>query len=735
MILNFKRLMKPLIIAGTGFLSLIFMFFPYVSPAFLEKYSAYRCMGLGSSSPAAMVKAFEFDAAGVMYIVAFMMIILFLASLVLLLSGIAMIVREMFGLNLIIKVNPRLVDRITQYSLLAHSAANILGTLMVAVFCIANAGGIASLFDSTLPGVSMFFLLLISVGASVSLFVLERKLFSKPYLLRKVHICTQCGAYYGAPFQCCSVCGGALALQQVTVPNDFTANPPEVKDFDYALIPLFFKNLWAKVLGFFEKKNISHKQVYIGCAALGGVLLVAIVLLCIFGGPSPKYIALDDSAYIPLGHNDGKIYFLTNGDIEIVDIEEDTFYSLQTSLDGTTVAWLTSNDTLYLYRKGELTEVAKDVESFLLSAEGAGIAYVDGDRDLRLYSVKKDSGEKISSDVLEESFCISPNGQSVAYVKETDDEYKMYVSVNGKEEEKIGNRLYPYAISDKGEFLYYLNLENEALYVMEDLEDSTKLTPDDSRYSLRLYLNADHTQLLFDMSSNIYVVDNGDEKIKITSNGMDQFGDFEIFGTVQDEKRSCVTWPVEELEEQYFLNDEGGLYYLDSSFEPHHVASSVSYFHTSEAGDVLYYVAGYSDTLYRGEGNGKKMEAKQIASGVYGFVITADGTHCYYENSSDQLMYVKKNGAPKKIADDIYNFVVSHDGYAFVVCDYSSSTGGTLYSSHNGSEKKRLSEGVDDEMLVTTGGTYYVKIDGDDGIIFGAPKKMKFSKLYVMEGH
>ena len=733
MILNFKRLMKPLIIAGTGLLSLLFMFFTYISPSLLEDYSAYACMGLGSSSPAAIVTSLGFDAAGVMYIVAIMMIIMFITSLVLLLSGVAMIVREVYGVNLIIKVNPRLVDRITQYSLLAHSAATIFGMLMVVIFCVANAPGkLSIIIGASLPGVSTFFLFLLSVGASVSLFVLERKLFSKPYLLRKVHTCTQCGAYYAAPFQCCSVCGGALAPQQLAVPNEFTANPPVVRDFNYALIPLFLKNTWGKVLAFFERKNISRKKVYIGCAALGGILLISIVLLCIFAGPSPKYIVPEDTCLIT-GVDDGKLIILTDGKMETVDMESNP-YNQQYSLDGSVIAWTTADEVLYIYKNGKLTEVAQNVDNYLLSAEGTGIAYVDDEETLFLHSIKKNSSKEISKDVPENAFCLSPDGQSVAYVKFGDEKTGLYVSVNGKDSQHVGNSLYPFAISDKGEFLYYKNEESNALYIMEDLKDTMKLTKGDSYYfGVYLYFNADHTQLLFEDDSNLYVVDNGKEKVKISSSGLDQFGDFEEYGIVQTARGSCQTLPIEEFGDQYFLNDSETLFYLDSRFETHKVATYVSYFHTSESGDVLYYVAGYSSTLYRGEGNGKTMKAKQIASGAYAFKITTDGEHCYYRNSAGDLMYVKGNGAAKRIAEDVNGFVLSHDGYAFFMCDYSSRTGGTLYESHNGSSKTRIAENVDSEVLTTVNGTYYAQIDGDSEILYGAAKKAKFSKLYTAE--
>ncbi len=734
MILNFKRLMKPLIIAGTGLFSLLFMFFTYISPSLLEDYSAYACMGLGSSSPAAIVTSLGFDAAGVMYIVAIMMIIMFITSLVLLLSGVAMIVREVYGVNLIIKVNPRLVDRITQYSLLAHSAATIIGMLMVVIFCLANIGASAIFLNASLPGASTFFLLILSVGASVSLFVLERKLFSKPYLLKKVHTCTQCGAYYAAPFQCCSVCGGALALQQVTVPNDFTANPPVVKDFNYALIPLFLKNTWGKVLAFFERKNISRKKVYIGCAALGGILLISIVLLCIFGGPSPKYIVPEDTCLIA-GVDDGKLIILTDGKLKTVDMESN-IRNGQSSLDGSVVAWSTSDGTLYIYKNGKMTEVSQNIDYYLLSAEGTGIAYVNNEGTLSLYSIKKNSSKEISNDVPPNAFCISPDGQSVAYVKTTDSEEGLFVSVNGKDGKHVGNNLYPFAISDKGEFLYYKNNADNALYLMEDLKDTMKLTKGDSSYyGVLLYLNADHTQLLFEENEKIFIVDDGDEKVKISDSGLDQFGDYEKYGIVQSARGSCLTLPIKEFGDQYFLNDNGSLTYLDSRWKTYSVASFVSEFHTSVTGDVLYYVAGYSDSLYRGEGSGKTMKAKKIASEVYNVEITIDGNHCYYLTSSDSLMYIKKNGAAKRIAEDVDGFVLSHDGYAFFVCDYSYSTGGTLYESHNGGSKSRIAENVEDELLITVNGTYYVKIDGDDGILYGAAKKAKFSKLYTTKDY
>ena len=269
---------------------------------------------------------------------------------------------------------------------------------------------------------------------------------------------------------------------------------------------------------------------------------------------------------------------------------------------------------------------------------------------------------------------------------------------------------------------------------MEDLKKTMKLTQDDAYYyGTLLFFNADHTQLMFEENEKFYIVDNGNEKVKISGAGLDQFGDFEKYGIVQSSR--CTTLPIKEFGNQYFLNDNGGLYYLDGRFKTYQVASSVSKFHTSEAGDVLYYVAGFSDNLYRGEGNGRTMKAKEIASGVYDFEITTDGDHCYYLNYADELMHIKKNGAAKRIAEDVDGFTLSHDGYAFFVCDYSSSTGGVLYESHNGGAKTRVAENVDSDLYATVGGTYYFQIGKNEEAIYGAPKKANFTKLFTREGN
>ncbi len=754
---NVKRLLNPMICAVAGLFNFIFMFMNYAavfasqgSESESHGFSAYEALKFGEESLANILKQLlelfgkEAHATFLLVFVSMLLIIMIILSAGLLLAGCVGLVREFCGINLWGNVNPKLVTRISKSMLKIYFISNIASAGLLLISCLINlyTGDIYGYKISLglKPGIGMFFLLIFAVAEWIILLKLEKKFALVHDTAKLTYQCSACGAKAKTTDKFCSMCGASVvAIEPIQNEESNTTNPDEnlsdesndnVKNFDYSVITNFFKKIWNKAKEFMKKKNISPKMLYIAGGIVLFIIIAVIVLVNIPWPQAVTYIIPERDISYVYNETDDQTIIISNGERVKTIIEGKVILSAQ-SIDGETMALLSEDETLYVYGNGSLITASEYVQNFKLSAEGSAIAYINDEDELVLYTIGDKKSKTITDELVSmDTMCyyLSPDGNSVAYVEGGEEDFVLCVYSGGKRNEVEENAI-PFGLSNKAELIYYYNMDNDSIYVLKDDESPIKLVngiSDSYSYSsVQFRYNADHTQVLFCSDSNWYISDNGQEKQKISSKTITQFGNYTTWGLTASEGQVVTTTPIIDFKEQYFIDSSNTLYYINGKLEALEVADNVESFKTTASSDMVYYLGEYGE-LYRGEGYGEEFE--QIADDVDYFVITSDGKKCYYVDYDDTLRYLKKANKSEKIADDIHSLYMSHDDYALFLTDYSYTNGGTLYSSYNGKEKERISDDVVKLYTTSTSTYYYCNSDEADAYdIYGTVKKIEFN--------
>lgn len=133
----------------------------------------------------------------------------------------------------------------------------------------------------------------------------------------------------------------------------------------------------------------------------------------------------------------------------------------ESSLDRKIYAITDENSDLYIIDEKGIQFVAHYVKDFSISYNGKGLSYIDYDGNLMLFNCTKKESRKIDSANSIEDFCISPDGQCVAYYKNDNGEYIMYSYTKGKTG-IIAEGVKPIAVSEYA--LGYFALDKSDLY-------------------------------------------------------------------------------------------------------------------------------------------------------------------------------------------------------------------------------------------------------------------------------
>ncbi len=484
-----------------------------------------------------------------------------------------------------------------------------------------------------------------------------------------------------------------------------------------------------------KKWNLASLKPFIFGAIAAIILLIAVVCIWPKGN---NYVAPERSIMLRYDEEKEKTLIFVDGKKIETTIDGD-YYTYSCSIDGKVAAILTDTEDriLYLFDGKDLIKVSDKVGSFGLADSGASVAYTtieeDGEGALMLFNAKKEKAEKITDELYGE-YCLSPDGKSIAFAEGKDDGYSLYVTVNG-EKTKIKSDALPLGLSNKAKLVYYYVKEDSSIYVYKK-EEATKII---SGATGDVIFNIDHTEILFYSNRDVYISQDGNEKVKISSKGISGLGSYDIMNN-SFENGDSVVLPIKTFEKTLFTtgkteqNEKRKLYYLDSKLEKIEVADDVESFDTSLDGGVIYYLNS-NDELFRMKNY--KADAEEIADDVYDFEMTSDGKACYFieetgtgDNTEKTLYYAKKTSDPKKIADDVNSLYMTYDDYCLFVADRSETKyTGTLYSSRGGSEKVKVADDVNSCYIRTTATYYSQRVDDETTALYGTAKKTKFEKL------
>lgn len=467
-----------------------------------------------------------------------------------------------------------------------------------------------------------------------------------------------------------------------------------------------------------------------------GILLVAVIVVVAIFLPKGKTKDGIEFSEKSLMYN-GYSFFTTDGkELEVNNVD-----SLAYNYDNSVVAYLTTDDTLYVI-DSELTpvEIENDVLNMEVSYSGSSIAYTVGDdyaaTTLYVYNVKKDNSVKIDTNVYAYNYLVSPNGKQVAYLKdyEGNSDNTLYVAAVGKDGKKVDkDGCIPLAIGDNGKSFFYTDnsdSSNVKLYWYNG-KDAEKISRD---VSGSYYFNNSVSEILFTKSGNTYFYRIGmDEPSKVASDALSGVWNYEFETTAQDytfgNQSSAALVNRSKLTEWVFATDSDICYLNKDGKDSAKLcdADGISKITVAQNGKSLIYLK--DGKLYKITKFGADREETELYEGdvyINGYVASKDLSDIYVVSDEAELYYCKSKKKLVKISND---FADKNDmAYNEAAKTIFYIEDGNLYSSgKNGKKKELVAESVTDVVNYANGILYRVTEDGANSYYYvkkGEPAKI-----------
>lgn len=513
--------------------------------------------------------------------------------------------------------------------------------------------------------------------------------------------CTKCGAELAPESKFCVICGTPIAQPDVTAPvapaapveqaaapvataapekEGFKIDVNEVKDQLVSTV----KPLWDKV-----KPFLSNKKVLLGIGVVVLVLLIASIISVIASG-SNGYVQLKQTT-LPTTI-DGEIHFVVDKKALSDTIEADGVDDYNTSLDGKVMALTTDDGVLYVLNGKKLKQVAEDVYDFEISVSGKGVAYVTKDEDtytLSLYNVGSGKSTTITDELSSMNYVIAPDGKSVAYYVENDDDEAKLMFSKGKDPVKITSAETDLVgMSNNGTYIYAIR-ENEegesSLYSYDTKGEGTKLGAI-STTSVRF--NDDHTQIMFYNEGKTYISTKGKEGVKASSNRLSLI----VAPNASSFYDGNYTYPVSNLYDHVYTatdNDTTSVWLIKkNSDKTVKLVSKVSNVTLDESAEYLYYIYDGDELRVVKISDGDKATERyvKLADDVDAYIATSDRKLVYYY--SDSSLYStngKKGGRATVVCNDsIEGLAINAKDVVYYIVD------GDLYATSNGKKGSKV---------------------------------------------
>lgn len=477
------------------------------------------------------------------------------------------------------------------------------------------------------------------------------------------------------------------------------------------------------------RRGLKSKKVLGGIFALAALIVVIFVANIFIGGNGGFTNVKTTISPVIV---DGEIRIMVDDKLLDDKIDGDSVHDMSTSMNGKVVAFTNDENTLYVVNDKKVSKVAEDVSSYEVSVSGKGVAYVtvdDDTRSLMLYAVNKNNTTKVTDELSGYTFAISPDGKSVAYYVEGDENNELMffkgsdaIRITSEEVELLG-------LSNGGKQIYASREDDDedVLYVYDTKGEKTKLGKVDPYNAV--YFNEKHTEIMFFNDGKTYVATKGKEAVKMLSDEVSMVIPSHA-GMVAD--NSAYTYPVSSLFNHVYIarDDSGANAWLIKKNPDKNVklASDVSDVTLDKSGKYLYYVHDYEELMVLKVNDGEKASDKavELAEDVSTYVVTSNRSKVYYV--ADEELYSvngKKGGSPKRIADEVdaYNIALNSKNVLFYVSD------GDLYACSNGKSGERVLSDCSGVSQSQNGVAYAT--DGD--AVYACKSGKKLSKIAELD--
>ncbi len=440
-----------------------------------------------------------------------------------------------------------------------------------------------------------------------------------------------------------------------------------------------------------SKKDKPKKNKRLFVMIIAGIILVACLVLAgiiafprIFGGKD-KVTGAFSTWY---STNENISYIVYNGEI-LSDTLHGCAVAEQSSSNGTQEL-LTCGDSLYIAdSKLNLRLVTEEYDYFSFCFDGSTVVFTDTDHDLYLFNTKNAGIRKIASGV-DGSPVISPSGKSVAYNVDEDGDKFLYV-YTGKKAYKLARDVEPVALTDNAKYIYYYDSGKQAIYVTDKKYNSNKLA---TNTASSFVFNRDCTQIVFCSDSDMYLSENGGEKVLLKEKSHLDFYPLKVFAndafmTLRENQSWIGLSNVKDFRACYclFLED---IVYIDDSLNCEKVVNNYIDFDIDKKLKYVYYTT--DDLALYAKKLGTDTTAVKLADDVFRIVAAPNGKKVYFTNSEGTLFSCTPKGKTKKIADDVYVFNVTYDNKLLYMSNDSDDGTYFLYSVGAFGKKELISD-------------------------------------------
>ena len=389
-----------------------------------------------------------------------------------------------------------------------------------------------------------------------------------------------------------------------------------------------------------------------------------------------------DRGYI---YADGNKPFIINGAIS------DTKYTMDGEALAACHSMTSLGSTLSYCDGSDLFVVAENVYDFIFSASGNKIMYTKNYRrhdkcfELYVYDVKTRQSTMIIDNAYAE-FAISPDGESIAYATVDNpshfSEHQLtgYVRIADQTAEPLGQDKVAFAVSDQGEYIYYLEdaydldstvfiNENNTLFVRHE---KTDMEIGRNVSYQRFYLNRDYSEILIRSGKSLYISIKGAEEVKLA----DGLFIFEMV-VPEDVKVSfsgnTTLVDVQTFRDQLFIllesviaSDHTLLYVKKDLSGVQKFCDYDDSYSMSSDGKALYFIDGKNELAYFTDYRNWLTDSEKILSdeAVKSFVVMPDQSAVYFVDYNNDLWVARGTEDLQKIDScvDERTISLSNDG-------------------------------------------------------------------------
>lgn len=418
----------------------------------------------------------------------------------------------------------------------------------------------------------------------------------------------------------------------------------------------------------------------------------------------------DNDEIIGVSHSGRQVKLKT--DSHIAAAQDKSLF--QKSADGSKLVFLDSAKVLRLFDGTRFTTVAEEVQEYRISFDGSGVAYTNTDNDLFLY--RKGKAQRVAARVAEGCFCLSPDGETLAYVREEGGAY-LACFFNSKER-TIAKDAIPFAISNGGSYVYYCtNLSKGVVYVQKGgNQDSRQKLLD--IFPVAYCCNENGEQILLTDGSNTYFSEYGGERIKIASVPLQLVAPDNLAHSRE------MIYGVRNLKDRFYItssNPEGDhIYHLNTRLELSSLLKNIPVWSLMQDEETLLYEKN-QNLYYINLRNIDKGESK-LAGHVKGWRHSGDGKRVLFVDDEGESWFATLGREPKRITAETISMeevIPLEGGFVYEI-------GGSLFYT-NGGKGSKIS-GLSDEVLSLGGDGFLVVVECLNGDVFISTNGKKYVK-------